>query len=48
MLIKLWLETTTGRDHLEELSKGKAVPLHAMKAPEVRGGTAPTHSQLRL
>jgi hypothetical protein len=27
--------------------KGKAVPLHAMKAPGRRGGIAPTHSQPR-
>jgi hypothetical protein len=24
--------------------KGKVIPLHAMKALAVRGGTAPTHS----
>jgi hypothetical protein len=27
--------------------KGKAVPLHAMKAPGGKGGIAPTHSQPR-
>jgi hypothetical protein len=26
------------------LSKSKAIPLHAMKAPGGRGGIAPTHS----
>jgi hypothetical protein len=30
--------------HSEEKVKGKGVLLHAMKAPGVREGTAPTHS----
>jgi hypothetical protein len=27
--------------------KGKVIPLHAMEAPEVTAGTAPTHSYPR-
>jgi hypothetical protein len=34
-------------ERITHLYKGIGVPLHAMKAPGVRGGIAPTHCQPR-